>query len=103
MIIAVSCQCGSVDSLIRNFLKGAGYRDWLSISIERGRERSLASLNYLPPSTRKDALKEFLKNAGKWAVIIGYNDKEVNWADLAHDGMKSRIDAEFIVRNFQFD
>lgn len=102
MIIAISCQCGSVDSLIRNFLKSAGYKDWLSIPIERGRERSLSALNYLPPTPEKEMLKSFLKDASKWAVIVGYDDTTVKWSDIAHNGPKSRIEAEFVVKNYQF-
>ena len=102
MIATVSCQCGSVDSLIRNFLNRAGYQDWAAIPINRGKERSLSVCNQLPPCPEKDELKNFLKNASKWAIIIGYDQNMVRWADLAHDGAKSRIEAEFIVKNFQF-
>lgn len=100
MIMVVSCQCGSVDSLIRNFLKSAGYPDWLNIPIERGRERSLSVLNYLPPAPEKDMLISFLKDASKWAVIVGYDQESVRWSDIAHNGPKSRIEAEFVVKNF---
>lgn len=100
MILVCTCQCGSVDSLVRNFLKSAGYEDWLSIPINRGREKSLAILNYLPPTPEKEMLKNFLKGASKWAVIIGYDDTTVKWSDIAHNGPKSRIEAEFVVKAF---
>ena len=102
MILAISCQCGSVDSLIRNFLKSSGYKDWLSIPIERGRERSLSAINSLPPTTEKEMLKNFLRDASKWAVIVGYDDSTAKWSDIAHNGPKSRIEAEFVVKNYQF-
>lgn len=101
MPIAVcTCQCGSVDSLVRNFLHSVGYDDWMSIPINRGREQSMALLNRLPCGTEKDILKSFLVGAGKWAVIIGYDGDKCRWSDIAHNGPKSRIEAEVIVKNF---
>lgn len=99
-LIVVTCQCGSVESLVRNFLKKSGYNNWLNIPIEKGRERSLAALNYLPPAPEKEMLQNFLKNASKWAVIIGYNDTDMKWSDIAHGGAKTKIEAELVVRNF---
>lgn len=103
MIAAIACHCGSSDSLVRNFLKSIGYQDWLNIPIEKGKEKSLAALNHLPPTTEKDMLKSFLSNASKWAVIIGYDGKTMKWSDIAHNGAKSRIEAEFVVRNYEVD
>ena len=103
MIRVIACFCGSSDSLARNFLKSIGYQDWLSIPIERGKERSLAVLNYLPQVPEKEMLRNFLKDASKWVVIIGYTDDQMKWSDIAHNGPKSRIEAEFVVKNFAFD
>lgn len=99
-IAVISCQCGSSDSLARNFLKSVGYQDWLSIPIHRGKEKSLSMLNQVPPTPEKEMLKSFLKDASKWVVIIGYNQDSMKWSDIAHNGPKSRIEAEFVVKNF---
>lgn len=96
----VACHCGSSNSLVRNFLKSTGYPDWLSIPIEQGKDRSLAALNYLPPSPEKEMLKSFLKNASKWAVIIGYDEASMKWSDIAHNGAKSRIEASLVVEYY---
>lgn len=101
MIGVVACHCGSSDSLVRNFLKSAGYSDWLNIPVNKGKEKSMSFLNQLPPTPEKEMLKTFLRDASKWAVIIGYTDADMKWSDIAHNGPKSRIEAEFIVRNFQ--
>lgn len=101
MIKIVACHCGSSESLARNFLKSINYPDWLNIPIERGREASLAVTNQLPPSIEKEILQEFLKNASKWVVIIGYDEASCKWSDIAHSGPKSRIEAEFVVKKFQ--
>ena len=101
MITVVACHCGSSDSLVRNFLKSVNYQNWLNVPIEKGKERSLSVINQLPPAPEKEMLKNLLSNASKWAVIIGYNDTEVKWSDIAHNGPKSRIEAEAVVRRFE--
>lgn len=100
MIKAVGCQCGSTESLIRNFLRSAGYEDWISIPVVKGKEKSLAVLSQLPQCPEREMLMSFLKDASKWAVIIGYDDTGLKWSDIAHNGPKSRIEAEFIVKRF---
>lgn len=96
----VACQCGSSDSLVRNFLHSVGYPDWNSIPIARGKEKSLAVVNQLPPAPEKEMLQHFLKDASKWAIIIGYDQESMKWSDIAHSGPRSRIEAEFVVKNF---
>lgn len=99
-IAACGCQCGGTESLIRNFLKSTGYQDWLNIPIMQGRDKSLTLLNQLPPTPEKEMLQNFFKDASKWAVIIGYTDTDMRWSDIAHNGPKARIEAEFVVKNF---
>lgn len=101
MSLAVcTCLCGGSTSLVRNFLHSAGYPDWMSIPIHQGKEKSLALLNQLPPTPENKMLQSFLKDASKWAVIIGYDETEMKWSDIAHNGPKSRIEAEFVVKSF---
>ena len=101
MAIAIcSCQCGSSDELIRGFLRSVKYKDWLNIPIEKGKERSRAMLNYLPPCPEKEMLANFLKDASKWAVVVGYDQDSMKWSDIAHNGPKSRIEAEFVIKAF---
>lgn len=100
MIKVVACLCGSSDSKARNFLKSVGYQDWLSIPVYKGKEKSRSVLNQLPPVPEKEMLDNFLKTASKWVVIIGYNETEMKWSDIAHNATKSRIEAEFVVKNF---
>ena len=103
MIKVIACYCGGSDSLVRNFLKSINYEHWLDIPVERGKEKSLAVVNQLPPTPEKDMLKSLLSNASKWAVIIGYNDNTMRWSDIAHNGPKSKIEAEFVVKNYEVD
>lgn len=100
MLGIITCYCSSSDSLVRNFLKSINYPDWINIPIAKGKEKSLALLNQMPPTPEKEMLQSFLKNASKWAVIIGYTDDQMKWSDIAHNGPKSRIEAEFVVKSF---
>lgn len=100
MIAVVACHCGSSESLARNFLKSVNYHGWMDITIHRGKEKSMSVLNQLPPAPEKEMLKNFLSNASKWVVIIGYNENGMKWSDISHNGPKSSIEAEFVVKNF---
>lgn len=100
-IAVVACLCGSSESMARNFLKSANYQDWLTIPIHRGKEKSLSVVNQLPPTSDKEMLQSLLKNAGKWVVVIGYNDYECKWSDISHNWPKSKIEAEVLVHHFE--
>lgn len=103
MIAVVACHCGSSESLARNFLKSVGYPGWMDITIHRGKENSMSILNQLPPAPEKEMLKNFLSNASKWVVIIGYDDSSMRWSDITHGGAKTKIEAEMVVKNFSED
>lgn len=100
MIAVCTCLCGGSSSLVRNFLHSANYPDWMNIPIYQGKEKSLALLNQLPPAPEKEMLQTFIKNSSKWAVIIGYDQDSMKWSDIAHNGSKSRIEAEFVVKAY---
>jgi len=72
----------------------------MDITIHRGKEKSMSVLNQLPPAPEKEMLENFLSNASKWVVIIGYDDQNMRWSDIAHGGAKTKIEAEMVVRTF---
>lgn len=100
MIVVVTCQCGSVEQKARGFLKRVGYNDWINIPVHKGREKSKKAIQYIPKFPEIEMLENFLNNASKWVVILGYDDKECRWSDIAHGGLKAEIDAEFVVKRF---
>lgn len=99
-ISVITCRCGSTESMARNFLRSVGYSDWMNIPVHQGKENSLAVLNRLPPAPEKEMLHSLLKGASKWVVIIGYDQESMKWSDISHNGPKSRIEAEFVVKKF---
>lgn len=100
MIVVVTCQCGSVEQKARGFLKKVGYADWLTIPIHKGKEKTKSAIQYIPKFPEIDMLYNFLENASKYVVILGYDDKGCRWSDIAHGGLKAEIDAEYIVKMF---
>ena len=99
-IACCGCQCGSTDSLIRNTLKNGGYEEWLNVPIAKGKSQSRSLLSSLPQLPEIRMLDSFLERASKWAVIIGWDGESCRWADVAHGGVKSKIEAEFIIKEF---
>ena len=100
MIVVVTCLCGSVESLARNTLNRCGYKDWATIKINKGKEKSRQVLSALPQFPEIEMLDNYIKNASKWVVIIGYDENNCRWTDVAHNGDKSKIEAEFVVSTF---
>lgn len=100
MIVVVTCLCGSVESLARNTLNRCGYQDWATIKIHKGKEKSRQILSTLPQFPEIQMLDNYIKNASKWVVIIGYDENNCRWTDVAHNGDKSKIEAEFIIPTF---
>ena len=100
MIAVITCNCGSVESLARNTLKVCGYKDWATVPIHKGKEKSRHVVATLPPFPETQMLNNFLDNASKWVVIIGWDENNCRWSDVAHNFSKSKIEAEFIVSTF---
>ena len=100
MITICACQCGSSESMARNFLKSVGYQDWLTIPIYKGKDKSYSLLNQFPPVPEKEMLASFLKVASKWVIIIGYDQNGMKWSDISHNAPKSTIEAEFVVKAY---
>lgn len=99
-LAACTCFCGSTDNLVRNFLKRAGYGEWLTIPIVKGKAESKALLNRLPQFPEVEMLRNYLEEISTWAVVIGYNELGCRWADISKGGPKVTIPAEFLVKEF---
>ena len=101
MIKVVACQCGSADSLVRTRLERYHYKDFLTVPSVKGREKSLAVLNTIPQTEEIDLLRNHLKGASKWAVVIGYDGEWCRWVDLAYGkAIKNNIDLELLLEHF---
>lgn len=99
-IAVITCNCGSTTERARRFLERAGYADWLSIPILKGKEQSKKALVSIPRYPEVEMLDNYLQNASKWVVIIGWNENGCRWADIAHNANKSEVEARLIVKIF---
>lgn len=99
MIACCGCNCGSTESLIRQFLKSQGYTDWLTIPVAIGKEKSLRLLERLPNDPMVPPLADYIKKRGRYAVLIGYDEDALRWVDLV-GGVKASIEAECLVERF---
>lgn len=104
MLKIIACECGSSENLIRQALHRYEYKNWAMEPINSGKAKSLQTIEELlrkyPRNPQLEALFSMVKNSGKWAVIIGYNDDEVRWSDISHNDFKSDVEAENIVEIF---
>ncbi len=104
MISVVTCECGSSENLVRQALHRYEYKNWAMEPIVKGKAKSLQVVEDLlrkyPRNPQLEALFSFINGTGKWAVILGYDNREVKWADISRNDFKSDIDAENIVNDF---
>lgn len=101
MIACVACQCGSSDSLIRTRLERYGYAGFLRVPIIKGKDKSLSKLDTLPQYDEVQMLRTHIKNASKYAVVIGYDGARCKWVDLANGkALVNNVDLELIISNF---
>lgn len=101
MIACVACQCGSSDNLVRTRLERYHYRDFLTVPIIKGKEKSLSKLNTLPQCDEIQMLRNHIQNASKWAVVIGYDESGCKWTDLANGkAIVNNVELELIIKHF---
>lgn len=101
MIACVACTCGSVDKLIRSKLEFYGYKDFLTVPIVRGKDKSKSAINVLPQHAGLDLLRSHLDKCSKFAVVIGFDDEDCRWVDLANGkSVQNNIELEMIIERF---
>lgn len=101
MIACVACTCGSVDKLIRRKLEFFGYRDFLTIPITRGKDKAKSVLNTLPQHDGIDMLREHLAKCSRFAVVIGYDDGDCRWVDIANGkAVQNNVELELLLQRF---
>ena len=101
MIAVVACQCGSSDTLLRGKMSKFHYSGAMMVPIIKGKEKSLSRLNSLPQLPELNELRAHISGHSKWAIIIGYNENNIKWVDLANGQyIKNDVDAELLLQHF---
>ena len=100
-IAALACQCGGADSWIRSKLNKFGYKHALLIPITKGKEKCLRQIATFVQTQETTELIAHIKNASKFAIIVGTDGKSLRWVDIVNGHwVKNDVDAEFIIRDF---
>lgn len=107
MIMAVACQCGSSDMIIRSRLGKFGCPEALTIPVIKGKDRSLAALDRLPHTAETAPiiaeLSAYISGHSKWAILVGYASDipQIKWVDLANGSyLQNDVDAELLIKHF---
>lgn len=104
MIAVLTCKCASALPKARKFLQEGGVEDWIKIPIYEGKYSAKQFISSLPDGLNAypslDALTNMISAVGRFIVILGYDDKELSWADIGHGDTKGKIDAELILDKF---
>ena len=98
------CDCGGSEQLVRSALHSAGVGNWATAPLVRGKRRVLEWLDKLPEEIHNKpeigGLYRLVKNNGRFAVILGYDDLSVRWGDVASGSLKEKLDAEVIASRY---
>lgn len=103
MIAVLTCYCPNAEPKAYRFLQQF-VENWIDVPLYRGKEKGfefLARFKEYPigPESPHE-LRKFIDKSGSYVAIIGFNDKEFRWADIAHNSAKSKVDAENIIYQF---
>lgn len=105
MLVLLTCQCGGAEPMVRSVLQTAGVKDWLKVPVKKGKKAATDWLDMCPDKIKSTlewgALRNFIVNNGKYAVIVGYNDLMFKWSDVAAGSIKAKLDAEVIAKKFE--
>lgn len=104
MLVAVTCSCGGVESLVRRVVKQSGCSYWLDMPIYSGKNAIPVFLNSIPPEVAESKEVEMLlasiRNRSSYAIILGYKNGAVRWSDVKNGDLASRLEAEVIADKY---
>lgn len=100
MISAIACACGNSEKLIRSRLQAAGVKDYMSVPLAIGRDKSLKSVSLLPKYPEIAVLPNYITSHSSYAVVIGYDEDGCDWVDVTKDGEMGQLKLKVIIRDF---
>lgn len=100
-IMCLACTCGFSDKLLRGKLEEKGYRDFLTVPIHKGKDKSKSALNTIPQTDGVQMVRNHLDGCSKYAIVVGYDNEHCRWVDMANGkAFQNSVDLEFILRDF---
>lgn len=104
MLAVISCTCGGAENLARKTLKLAECDYWLDVPIYKGENNVNKFIETLPANLQgcreAEALKYLANKVSSYVVIAGYDNEKLVCADIKNGDMKSKLDADVIIRAF---
>lgn len=101
MIKVVTCTCGGAERTARDVLLKGDMPDYMEYPITKGKSQSLKELEELPDEYKAKpeykAMLNYIRNSGRFVIILGYKDGAMRWADVSRGTIKEKIDGEIIV------
>lgn len=104
MLKLIACSCGGVEPLLKQLLQECNTPGWMEIPVHMGKEHSQTILSYFPNAVKESldyrALTQFIENASRYAVVIGYDDKRFYWENVASKAPVEVARAKAIIKEF---
>lgn len=104
MIAVLVCRCSGAEVKARRFLQDQGIDNWLGVPIHTGR---VAAYDFLKTLSGLDGgpdqlgtLLSFISRAGRYVVVLGYDDRGLMWSNIGNSDAKAYIDGERILERF---
>lgn len=103
MIAVVACNCGNALPKVYKFLQQY-IENWMDVPIYQGRTRTSRFLGKFAgyPVGEKSPyeLQKFIAKSSRYIAVIGWDDDNFQWADIAHGQITDQADAELVIEQF---
>ena len=101
MITCLACRCHASEPRIRRVLRESHLDGWATLPIIRGKSECLSYLEGFASSVTVEALKKYISQNSSWAVVLGYDGDNIDWAEVGHGGEKARLDGIVLVERYK--
>lgn len=98
MIFLFACSCGGSETLLRQKLRKYGYKNYMSIPLTQGKEKSLSELESASDIPEVKMLMNHIRASSSFAVILGSKNGKCAWADVSRNDFPSDVRAEKIIQ-----
>lgn len=102
-LVVWSCTCHSAEGLARKVLREGKCPYWTDVPVFQGKDKFRQIADLIPqPTLQKElnAIYNYVDDRSSYVLIIGYTDKQIEWVDVKHGDVASRLDGGIIAREF---
>lgn len=102
-LVVFSCTCHSAEGLARKVLREGECPYWTDVPVFQGKANFKKVAELIPKSAPQKVLNEIYNYAddrSSFVLIIGYTEHQIEWVDVKHGDVASRLDGAVIAREF---